>query len=74
MGFRGFLRMMGRMQHMGMSAVSVMSRCLMMTSGVMTGRLLVMLCSMPVMLGGLQMMLMRWMVSVRRLLCHGFSP
>ena len=53
---RGFARVMRRVQHMSMSAVGVMSCCLMMASRVVSGCFLVMLCCMFVVLGGFHVM------------------
>ncbi len=55
-GLCGFARVMCRVEHMGMGAMGMMSRCLMMTRGVVYGGFLVMLRRMLMVLGGLHMM------------------
>jgi hypothetical protein len=65
---------MVRVKHMSVGAVGVMSCGLMVTGGVVTSGFSVMSCGALVMLGGLQMMLVGWMASLRWFLCHAFSP
>jgi hypothetical protein len=71
MGFCCLTRMMGRVKHVGMSSVCVMSGRLMMAGGVMTGGLFVVPRRMLVMLGGLCVMPV---CRVRGFLSHVFLP
>jgi len=68
MGFCGFARVVARVKHIGVSAMSMMSCGLMVTGGMMPGRFFMMPRGLLVMLSSFQMMLMGWM------LCHAFSP
>jgi hypothetical protein len=63
--------MMGRVKRVAVSGMRVMCCRLVMSSCVVTGRFLVMLRSVLVMLGGLRVMGMR---RVRGFLSHAFSP
>ncbi len=73
-GLGRFACVMSGMQGMRMSGMRVMSRLLMMTGGVVGGRLFMVFSRVLVVLGGLRVMSVRRMGAVRWFFSHGMFP